>query len=148
MHHVGKGIIEEAAVKGVRGTIDFSHVHYAEDAKPTPLRQATKNDFQLAKFNLEDLYLTILYPDFRPYTVSIFSMDCDRFRQQWLLWDVLGAETLVGMYDDCLFSIHTPQATMEQQRNAKLKWSRPVLFPSSAISRTKTEAGVVVALQD
>jgi hypothetical protein len=53
--------------------------------------------------------LTVLNPNFRPYTVSIYTADLPIFRTQWMLYDIMCAESIVGMFDGCLFSVHKSQ---------------------------------------
>jgi mitochondrial distribution and morphology protein 31 len=55
--------------------------------------------------------LTVYQPGgFRPYTFSIFRADIRTLRQQWLFYDILRAENIVGQFDNCLFSLHHPQS--------------------------------------
>jgi distribution and morphology protein 31 len=67
-------------------------------------------DFVVTGFEVEDLLVTVQNPQFRPYTISIFHAILPRLRKQWLLHDCLTADSAVGMFDDCLFSIHQPQS--------------------------------------
>ncbi|KAJ2881580.1 Mitochondrial distribution and morphology protein 31, mitochondrial precursor, partial [Coemansia aciculifera] len=46
------------------------------------------------------------WQNFRPITISIYSASLPRFRDRWLLYDILNANSLVGMYDGSLFTIH------------------------------------------
>lgn len=81
---------------------------------------------------MEDLLVTIYQPDdFRPFTFSIFRADIKTFRKQWLFYDFLSAESVVGQYDNCLFSLHKPQSigrTMEQEIKDG-QWARMVHIP-------------------
>lgn len=108
----GKGLVQSADVKGVRGVVDRRHVRWTGgtyDPKAARLKY-TPGDFELEKFTLEDLLVTVYQPNgFRPYPVSIFSAQLDRFRKQWLFYDILCATSIVGAFDKCLFSVHTPQ---------------------------------------
>ncbi|KAH9935705.1 mitochondrial distribution and morphology proteins-domain-containing protein [Fomitopsis serialis] len=86
----GKGLIVDAVVKGVRGVLDRRSVVWDPDHPLDPSLQ------------LEDVLLTVYQPgNFRPFTASIF---------QWLFYDFLAAENVVGQYDNCLFSLHRPQS--------------------------------------
>ncbi len=68
-------------------------------------------DFELESLQLEDVLITIHQPDeFRPYTASIFRADIRTFRKQWMFYDFLSAENVVGQFDNCLFSLHKPQS--------------------------------------
>lgn len=75
--------------------------------------------------------MTVYQPgDFRPYTASIFRADIRTFRKQWLFYDFLCAENVVGQFDNCLFSLHKPQSigrTTEQDLKDG-KWSRMVIW--------------------
>ncbi|SCZ91844.1 BZ3500_MvSof-1268-A1-R1_Chr5-3g08172 [Microbotryum saponariae] len=89
----GKGLVKDAVVKGVRGIV------------------AHPGDFWLESLQIQDFLVTIYQPDqFRPYTFSIFNADIRRFRKQWLFYDLMSAESVVGQVDNCLFSLHTPQS--------------------------------------
>jgi mitochondrial distribution and morphology protein 31 len=68
-------------------------------------------DFELESLKLEDVLLTVYQPgDFRPFTFSIFRADTGTLRKQWLFYDFLKSENIVGQYDNCLFSLHRPQS--------------------------------------
>lgn len=47
--------------------------------------------------------------NFRPYAMSVFNADISTLRKQWLLYDILCADSIVGTFDHCLFSVHAPQ---------------------------------------
>lgn len=90
---------------------------------------ARPGDFELHSLQLEDVLVTVYQPgNFRPYTASIFRADIRRLRKQWLFYDFLRAENVVGQFDNCLFSLHKPQSigrTTEQDIQDG-KWSRMV----------------------
>ncbi|KAJ7141342.1 mitochondrial distribution and morphology proteins-domain-containing protein [Mycena epipterygia] len=110
----GKGLIEDAVIKGVRGTLDRRSVYWDPDNPPDPatFRHASRpGDFELESLQLEDVLITVYQPgDFRPYTASIFQADIKCFRKQWIFYDFLCAENIVGQFDNCLFSLHKPQS--------------------------------------
>lgn len=130
----GKGLIVDAVVKGVRGVwgwspsqcpvivvfsnlfenVDRRSVRWDPDHEldPALFRHETHpGDFQLESLQLEDVLVTVLQPgDFRPYTASIFQANIRCFRKQWLFYDFLCAESIVGQFDNCLFSLHKPQS--------------------------------------
>lgn len=93
---------------------DRSHVHWDPSKPWDPAeyrRSPAQGDFDLEMLTIEDLLVTVHQPgDFRPFPVSIFRMDLPAFRKQWLFWDLLHAETIVGQFDGCLFSLHKPQS--------------------------------------
>ncbi|KAI7880248.1 mitochondrial distribution and morphology protein family 31/32 [Lichtheimia hyalospora FSU 10163] len=107
----GKGLVQSADVKGVRGVVDRRHVRWTGEYDPVAARHKyTPGDFELAKFTLEDLLITVYQPNgFRPYPISIFQAQLDQFRKQWFFYDILCATSIVGAFDKCLFSVHTPQ---------------------------------------
>ncbi|TPX38470.1 hypothetical protein SeLEV6574_g07772 [Synchytrium endobioticum] len=86
----GKGIIKEASVNGVR---------------------------DIENFHVEDVLLEIRNPGFRPYNVSIYHADAPRLRLQWLLYDLMCADSVVGTFDGCLFSVHKPQTKKGDKDN-------------------------------
>ncbi|CAG8653528.1 6117_t:CDS:2, partial [Ambispora leptoticha] len=109
----GKGLVKKATMKGIRGVIDRSNVYWDPSIPyiPSEWRRKPQNgDFELESFLVEDLLITVYQPEsFRPYNVSIFTADLRQLRKQWLLYDILSAENIVGMFDNCLFSVHRPQ---------------------------------------
>jgi len=136
----GKGIIEECQMKGVRGVVNRRDVHYPADARSV-LREALPSDFNIKHFTLEDFQVEILNMDnFRPYNISIFAAEASPFRQQWLLFDILNAESVVGMYDDSLFSIHTPipagTEQLSEQDWVTLKTNNQVYSSHSDLAHT------------
>ncbi|KAJ7594489.1 mitochondrial distribution and morphology protein 31 [Mycena floridula] len=108
----GKGLVKDAVVKGVRGVLDRQGVQWEPDLDPADFRHAHRpGDFELESLKLEDVLITVYQPGgFRPYTTSIFHADINCFRKQWLFYDFLCAESIVGQFDNCLFSLHKPQS--------------------------------------
>lgn len=149
----GKGLVEDIVVRGVRGilgtwgnapfddysellllTLDRRNVTYDPDSPPIPAdfrHQSLPGDFQLESAKFEDVLVTVYQPsDFRPYTVSIFRADLNKLRKQWICLDFLQAENIVGQIDNCLFSLHRPQAigrTVETDMK-DVPWARMVSF--------------------
>ncbi|EJD02754.1 mitochondrial distribution and morphology protein family 31/32 [Fomitiporia mediterranea MF3/22] len=130
----GKGLVEDAVVKGVRGILDRRYVHYDPDKPldPADFRHPSRpGDFELKSLQIEDLLITVYQPEaFRPFTVSIFRADIKQFRKRWLFYDFLSAENVVGQFDNCLFSLHKPQSigrTMEQEMKDG-HWARMARF--------------------
>ncbi|KAI8615529.1 mitochondrial distribution and morphology protein family 31/32 [Chytriomyces sp. MP71] len=102
----GLGIIQSLKLTGVRGTADRAHVTWTEDWAPT-LREATPHDFTMENVVVEDLLVTVRNPyGFRPFQVSVYSGNVPLLRQQWLLYDIMCADSIVGAFDNCLFSVH------------------------------------------
>lgn len=133
----GLGLVRNCAADGIRGLVDRRHVihydaaHSSTDSHPASLPQTTdqptameyatrtshhrhgKNSFRfnLDQVTVSDLLLTVLSPDnFRPYTVSVLSAKLPRLRSDWFFLDLLSAESIVGMFDRCLFSLHGRQS--------------------------------------
>lgn len=79
---------------------------------PASFRHTSQpGDFELESLQLEDVLVTVYQPGgFRPYTASIFQADMRGFRKQWIFYDFLCAENIVGQFDNCLFSLHKPQS--------------------------------------
>lgn len=107
----GRGLVVSCDVSGVRGTIDRRNVK--ADAFVGWRHQSQPNDFDIDQASFKDVLLNILNPDgFRTYAVSIISAELPRLRKGYLLYDFLGAESIVGMLDGGLFSMHIPQVTV------------------------------------
>ncbi|KAH9895112.1 mitochondrial distribution and morphology protein-domain-containing protein [Cubamyces lactineus] len=130
----GKGLVEDAVIKGVRGVLDRRSVTWDPDHPLDPAafrHKAQPGDFELESLQLEDVLITVYQPgNFRPYTASIFRADIRTFRKQWLFYDFLRAENVVGQFDNCLFSLHRPQSigrTTDQDLKDG-KWSRMSRF--------------------
>ncbi|KAJ8329885.1 hypothetical protein BDV3_004057 [Batrachochytrium dendrobatidis] len=105
----GRGPIKEAKLKGIRGMVDRRHIEF--DPNWVPSRRVPEfGDFEMDSFIVEDLLVTICNPDFRPFSFSIFDAELPIFRKQWLLYDMMCADSVVGMYDNCLFSVHRSQS--------------------------------------
>ncbi|KAH7888932.1 mitochondrial distribution and morphology proteins-domain-containing protein, partial [Phlebopus sp. FC_14] len=126
----GKGLVEDAVVKGVRGVLDRRSVFWDPEhpLDPAAFRHVARpGDFELNSLQLEDVLITVYQPgEFRPYTASIFRADMRSLRKQWLFYDFLRAENVVGQFDNCLFSLHKPQSigrTTDQDLKDG-KWSR------------------------
>ncbi|KAL2207182.1 mitochondrial distribution and morphology protein [Sarocladium strictum] len=109
----GKGLLKDVEVKGIRGVIDRTSVHWSsEDTDPLSYRHTHQpGDFELESFKMEDLLLTIHQPGgFRPFSVSIYNCELPQLRKQWLFYDFLSANNMSGSFDGSLFTIHPRQA--------------------------------------
>ncbi|KAL8986417.1 MAG: hypothetical protein Q9205_000082 [Flavoplaca limonia] len=107
-----KGLLRSVEIKGVRGVIDRTSVHYSgEQVDPrTYKHEHSPGDFEIDSFKLEDLLVTVHQPhNFRPFSVSVFSCDLPRLRRQWLFYDFLSANMMSGSFDESLFTIHPRQ---------------------------------------
>ncbi|CAO1638807.1 unnamed protein product [Sympodiomycopsis kandeliae] len=127
----GKGLVEDAVVKGVRGIIDRRNVCW-DPEKPYDPRAARRTfktgDFELEKLEVHDLLVTIYQPQsFRPFNYSIFDATVPKLRKQWLFYDLLSADSITGQVDGCLFSLHKPQSigrTMSRERELSKETGR------------------------
>ena len=107
-----KGLLRDVEVKGVRGVIDRTNVHYTgEYVDPrTYKHEHNPGDFEINTFKMEDLLVTIHQPrKFRPFSVSIFTCELPQLRKQWLFYDFLSANVMSGSFDESLFTIHPRQ---------------------------------------
>ena len=107
-----KGLLRDVEIKGVRGVIDRTSVHYTgENIDPRTYRhEHNPGDFEINSFKLEDLLVTVHQPrGFRPFSVSVFTCDLPQLRRQWLFYDFLSANVMSGSFDDSLFTIHPRQ---------------------------------------
>ncbi|POY76119.1 hypothetical protein BMF94_0842 [Rhodotorula taiwanensis] len=149
----GKGLIKDAAVRGVRGVIERSHIEYDPNAVKDRFQYRNKpkpGDFWLEGLKIEDFLVTIYQPDnFRPYTFSIFNADIPRFRKQWLFYDLMSAESVTGQCDNCLFSLHKPQSigTTSEEDLKNEGWSRMSRFRVDGVPidhmQTSNDTGVL-----
>ncbi|CAO3574728.1 unnamed protein product [Mortierella alpina] len=141
----GKGLIEDACIKGVRGVIDRTHVWWDPDVEYIPeeaRRKHVPGDFELESLQLDDMLVTVLQPDgFRPYTVSIFSAQFPCFRKQWICYDMLCADSMVGMFDGSLFSCYTAQRENTDSQS-DTKWKRTTRFKIDDVKIDHLNAGV------
>lgn len=96
--------------------LDQRHVFWDESMLPVKRYvYGPDDDVAIEKVEVKDLLLTVLsYDNFRPYNVSILTAKAPILRQRWLLYDMLSAESMVGVFDTSLFSLHTPQIEMHQ----------------------------------
>lgn len=125
--------------------LDRTHVWWDPDVEYIPeeaRRKHVPGDFELESLQLEDMLVTVLQPGgFRPYTVSVFSALFPCFRKQWLFYDMLCAESMVGMFDGCLFSCYTAQrANTDNQADAM--WKRMTRFKIDDVKIDHLNAGV------
>ena len=107
-----KGLLRDVEIKGVRGVIDRTSVHYTgEHIDPRTYRhEHNPGDFEIDSFKLEDLLITVYQArGFRPFSVSVFTCDLPQLRKQWLFYDFLSANVMSGSFDDSLFTIHPRQ---------------------------------------
>ncbi|KAG4301033.1 hypothetical protein PCK1_002732 [Pneumocystis canis] len=121
----GTGIIKDIDIKGVRGVIDSSCT-YMQDGNlfldPKLFRKKHQlGDFEIENFRLKNVLVTVYQSNnFRPFTINIYNCELPRLRKQWLLYDILNANTISGSYDNSLFTLH-PCQTFFNELNEKDK---------------------------
>lgn len=117
------------------GLQDRRSIQWSPDLDPASFRHvAQQGDFELESLALEDVLITVYQPaNFRPYTFSIFRADVGMLRKQWLFYDFMKAEGVVGQFDNCLFSLHRPQSIgrTNEQDTKDGDWSTMVSIFSS-----------------
>ena len=104
----GKGFIDTASFKGIRGIVDRTHVMWKKDDDPRNYKNFYKpGDWEIENFKIEDVLLTIYHPNgFRPCQLSIYNADLDIFRKNWFMLDVMTCNHLSGCYDGSLFTVN------------------------------------------
>jgi len=108
----GKGIIKECLLSGVRGLIDRrTEGVYVNKDYIYPRKKKAQGDFVFEKLEVKDLLITYYLPDrtHRPLSISIYHLESDRFRKQWLLLDLLSCKSIIGKFDNSLFTFTIPQ---------------------------------------
>lgn len=107
----GTGIVETLEIKGMRGVVDRTHVHWDPNDDATNYKNvAAPGDFEFEEFKMEDVLFELRQPhNFRPFDVAIYNCELSRLRKHWLFFDFLNATNMSGSYDDSLFTIHKRQ---------------------------------------
>ncbi|KAN0024191.1 hypothetical protein ACTFIV_008591 [Dictyostelium citrinum] len=108
----GKGLIQECLINGVRGLIDrrTEGINWNKNMV-YPRRKKMSGDFEFEKLEVRDLFVTMYLPDksYRPLPISIYHLESDRFRKQWMLLDLISCKSIVGKFDNSLFTLTIPQ---------------------------------------
>lgn len=107
----GTGIVDTMEIKGLRGVVDRTHVHWDPEDDATNYKNVHQfGDFEFNAFTMEDVLFTLLQPsDFRPFNVAIYNCELSKLRKHWLFYDFLNANIMSGSYDNSLFTIHKRQ---------------------------------------
>lgn len=107
----GTGIVDTMEMKGIRGVVDRTHVHWDPDDDATNYKNVYQvGDFEFNSFRMEDVLFTLLQPNnFRPFEVAIYNCELARLRKHWLFYDFLNANNMSGAYDNALFTVHKRQ---------------------------------------
>ncbi|KAJ2797539.1 Mitochondrial distribution and morphology protein 31, mitochondrial precursor, partial [Coemansia guatemalensis] len=94
-----RGLIRECSMRGVRGTVDRRQVQWHSDVIYNPSDYRVNHRpgyFDLELLEVDDMLLSVHpWRDFRPITISIYSASLPRFRDRWLLYDSLNANSIV-----------------------------------------------------
>lgn len=107
----GTGIIDTLEIKGARGVVDRTHVHWDPDDDATNYKNKhSPGDFEIEEFKMEDVLFTLLQPNnFRQFDVAIYNCELSKLRKHWLFYDFLNANIMSGSYDNSLFTLHKRQ---------------------------------------
>ncbi|KAJ3337273.1 Mitochondrial distribution and morphology protein 31, mitochondrial precursor [Gonapodya sp. JEL0774] len=103
----GKGLVKDCAIKNVQGVIDRRHVDFTGINWSADVSRAANvpGFFEMDRFTVQDVLVTVYQPNFRPFTLSVFNLETPQLRWEWFLFDLLNADAMVGMFDNCLFSL-------------------------------------------
>lgn len=107
----GSGLIDTMEIKGLRGVVDRTHVHWDPDDDARNYKNVYKTgDFEIENFKMEDVLFELKQPnDFRPFDVAIYNCELSRLRKHYLFYDFINANLMSGSYDNSLFTIHKKQ---------------------------------------
>lgn len=107
----GTGMIENMEIKGMRGVVDRTHVHWDPDDDATNYKNVYHpGDFEFESFRMEDVLFTLMQPNgFRVFDVAIYNCELSKLRKHWLFYDFINANVMSGAYDNSLFTIHKKQ---------------------------------------
>jgi distribution and morphology protein 31 len=100
----GNGILKHLSADGVSGFVDQSKLSW-EGWVPEK-RVWRRGDFFLDSFQLSNVELSLYQiAPARELKIQIHSIDCEKLRKQWLLYDILSAKSAYGIFDGSLFSL-------------------------------------------
>ncbi|KAJ2657456.1 Mitochondrial distribution and morphology protein 31, mitochondrial precursor, partial [Coemansia sp. RSA 1200] len=139
-----RGLIRECSVRGVRGVVDRRMVEWDSNTIYLPDRHRQSHQpgyFNLDSLEIDDMLLTVHpWKNFRPVTMSIYSANLPLFRDRWLLYDLLCANSVVGMYDGSLFTIH--QAHQHISPFKSLPASASHIYDSKALTNQNSRSSI------
>ena len=104
----GVSLLKEMRINGVIGTMDRRHLDFSNVDPSTWLkrREAAPDDLYLTRLVIENFKIEVMdYNEFRPYSISIHRADLPLLRTNWLLFDFLSADSIVGEYDGSIFTL-------------------------------------------
>jgi distribution and morphology protein 31 len=103
----------------MRYIIDRRHI-LTDSNTVVKRRTPQSGDFNLKECIIDDLLVTIWNPNnFRPFMITLFNGHCSPLRKQWLFYDILTADSITGVFDNSLFSIHSSQPFQEDNSTIK-----------------------------
>jgi distribution and morphology protein 31 len=124
----GTGIVETMQIKGMRGVVDRTHVHWDPDDDATNyLNVYQPGDFEFEKFSMQDVLFKLMQPNgFRHFDVAIYNCELPILRKHWLFYDFLNANVVSGAYDNSLFTVHKKQRfnDFDDEEDLSSKWKR------------------------
>ena len=110
----GNGLLKTVLADGVTGFFDQRHLDWT--GWTAPKRVWARGDFFLDSFKLSNCNLSLYLPaPDRELKIQIHSIDCEKFRKQWLLRDLLCAKSAYGIFDGSLFSLTRVSAPSASQ---------------------------------
>ena len=117
--HAGKGFISQMAASKIRGSID----RLLFDDRPIYRHVKRWGDFSLSGLTIEDLRLAVNYPKEKgkSYDLVVFKGDWAQVRKEWLMLDILGAKSIVGLMDGSLFSLCMPSYSVDHHHRSSGK---------------------------
>ncbi|KAL6453814.1 MDM31 Mitochondrial distribution and morphology protein 31 [Candida maltosa Xu316] len=146
----GTGMIEDLEVKGMRGVVDRTHVHWDPDDDATNYKNVYRpGDFEFESFRMEDVLFTLMQPNgFRVFDVAIYNCELSKLRKHWLFYDFLNANVMSGAYDNSLFTIHKKQRLNDFDKNSPpsnddmQKWKRVTRMRVDSLSIDHLNTGL------
>ncbi|EGW34797.1 uncharacterized protein SPAPADRAFT_57869 [Spathaspora passalidarum NRRL Y-27907] len=131
-------------VKGMRGVVDRTHVHWDPDDDATNYKNIYHpGDFEFDKFKMEDVLFTLKQPNnFRVFDVAIYNCELPKLRKHWLFYDFLNANVMSGSYDNSLFTIHKKQRLNDYIDGDTAKWKRVTRMRVDALNVDHLNTGL------
>lgn len=152
----GKGLIESAHIKGLRGVLDRRKCwnEYNEKGELIPFSEHVpvppekrwrsewyKGSFHLSSFSVSDASVVLLQPEpKRPIRLVLHNMKSDRFRRQFLVYDAL-CSTMDGSIDNRLFTLRPPVNESEALANEGRDDCQQAIFHMDGLDMDIVRAG-------
>lgn len=101
-----RNAVTRCELAGVRGTVDRTRLK----AMPNWRQQYHKKEIDLPLgLTVKDVLVTIQRDHQFSFPFSIYTADIPRLRWSWLLHDLLHSRSIIGSYDNSLFTFQPPQ---------------------------------------